>query len=52
MIILFMVFVVQFSVSSACLAINKEQQVKSNQIITTLPKSRKRIREPLCVMHK
>ena len=28
MIILFMVFVVQFSVSSACLAINKDQQVR------------------------
>lgn len=27
MIILFMVFIVQFSVSSACLAINKDQQV-------------------------
>lgn len=27
MIVLFMVFIVQFSVSSACLAINKEQQV-------------------------
>lgn len=28
MIILFMVFIVQFSVSSACLAINSEQQVR------------------------
>ncbi len=33
MIILFLVFVVQFSVSSACLAINKEQQVR---LITVL----------------
>lgn len=30
MIILFMVFIVQFSVSSACLAINREQQVRRN----------------------
>ncbi|XP_034748656.1 tetraspanin-13b [Etheostoma cragini] len=29
MIVLFMVFIVQFSVSSACLAINREQQVRS-----------------------
>lgn len=28
MVILFMVFIVQFSVSSACLAINREQQVR------------------------
>lgn len=29
MIILFMVFIVQFSVSSACLAVNREQQVRA-----------------------
>ena len=34
MIILFMVFIVQISVSSACLAINKDQQVGTNSILT------------------
>lgn len=43
MIILFLVFVVQFSVSSACLAINKEQQVMSDQILNTFHKSAKQI---------
>lgn len=31
MIILFLVFVVQFAVSSACLAINKDQQVRCDE---------------------
>ncbi len=33
MIILFLVFVVQFSVSSACLAINEEQQVRLTTVL-------------------
>jgi hypothetical protein len=33
MIILFMVFIVQFSVSSACLAINKDQQVSTHTAV-------------------
>lgn len=36
MIILFMVFIVQFSVSSACLAINREQQVRRKSSLSPL----------------
>lgn len=36
MIVLFMVFVVQFSVSSACLAINREQQVRGQASLSPL----------------